>query len=98
MGEMVAIYQDIPTKAYVVEEKGGPFILKDVVLDEVRADEVLVEIKYSGLCHTVRLFPRSLFYQGYEPDPCICCRTSSYNTEVCQSVHIQLSWVMKQLE
>jgi Zn-dependent alcohol dehydrogenase len=61
MGEMVAIYQDLHTKAYVVEEKGGPFILKDVVLDEVRADEVLVEIKYSGLCHTVRLFPRSLF-------------------------------------
>ncbi|KAL1868981.1 hypothetical protein Plec18167_007983 [Paecilomyces lecythidis] len=52
MGEITAVYKDLSTKAYVVEEKDGPFVLKDVVLDEVRADEVLVEIKYSGLCHT----------------------------------------------
>ncbi|KAL3480785.1 chaperonin 10-like protein [Aspergillus californicus] len=42
----------ISTKAYVVEEKGAPFVLRDVVLDGVRPDEVLVEMKYTGLCHT----------------------------------------------
>jgi Zn-dependent alcohol dehydrogenase len=44
----------IPTKAYLVEEEGGPFVLKDVVLDQLEPDEVLVEMKYTGLCHTVR--------------------------------------------
>lgn len=43
----------IPTKAFVVESPGAPFVLKDVVLDEVRPQEVLVEMKYTGLCHTV---------------------------------------------
>ena len=46
-------HSNIITKAYVVGHKGGPFVLKDVLLDEVRDDEVLVEIKYTGLCHTV---------------------------------------------
>ena len=45
--------KDIPTKALVVEKPGAPFILKDVILDEVRVDELLIEIKYAGLCHTV---------------------------------------------
>ena len=42
-----------PTKAFVVEGPGAPYVLKDVVLDEVRPQEVLVEMKYTGLCHTV---------------------------------------------
>ncbi|KAL4914538.1 chaperonin 10-like protein [Aspergillus aurantiobrunneus] len=42
----------ILTKAYIVEEKGGPFVLRDVVLDEVGPDELLVEMKFTGLCHT----------------------------------------------
>jgi Zn-dependent alcohol dehydrogenase len=44
----------IPTKAFVVDAPGSPFILRDVILDEVRSNEVLVEMKYTGLCHTVR--------------------------------------------
>ena len=44
----------IPTKAYVLSERGGPFVLTDVILDEIQLNEVLVEIKYTGLCHTVR--------------------------------------------
>ena len=47
--------RNIPTKAYVVDAKGAPFMLRDVILDEVREHEVLVEIKYTGICHTVRL-------------------------------------------
>lgn len=44
---------NIPTKALVVDQPRGPFVLQDVVLDEVRGDEVLVDVKYTGLCHTV---------------------------------------------
>jgi len=39
-------------KAAVVREKGGPFVLEEVELDEPRPDEVLVRIASSGLCHT----------------------------------------------
>lgn len=46
--------QKLATKAYVVAERGGPFELRDVVLDELQPNEVLVEIEYTGLCHTVR--------------------------------------------
>lgn len=45
--------KQIPTKAFVVEAPCAPFVLQDVVLDEVRDNEVLVEMKYTGLCHTV---------------------------------------------
>ncbi|KAF4120934.1 D-arabinose 1-dehydrogenase, Zn-dependent alcohol dehydrogenase family [Geosmithia morbida] len=48
MGE----FKNIQTRAYVVDKVGDPFVLQDVVLDEVRDDEVLVEMKYTGLCHT----------------------------------------------
>ncbi len=39
-------------KAAVVREKGGPFVIEDIELDEPKADEVLVRIVSSGLCHT----------------------------------------------
>lgn len=41
------------TLAYVLEKANAPFVLRDVVLDELQPSEVLVEIKYTGLCHTV---------------------------------------------
>jgi Zn-dependent alcohol dehydrogenase len=40
-------------KAIVVEKAGGPWTLQDVVLSELRDDELLVEMQYSGICHTV---------------------------------------------
>jgi Zn-dependent alcohol dehydrogenase len=43
---------NIHTKALVVTAPGDGFVVQDVVLDEVRANELLVEIKYAGLCHT----------------------------------------------
>lgn len=49
--------RNIPTRALVVEEPGSPFELRDITLDEVRADELLIEMQYTGLCHTVRDFP-----------------------------------------
>lgn len=45
--------KQIPTKAYVVDCPGAPFILQDVILDEVKPGELLVEMRYTGLCHTV---------------------------------------------
>ncbi|KAL2692489.1 hypothetical protein Neosp_002899 [[Neocosmospora] mangrovei] len=44
--------QKLVPKAYVVAERGGPFELRDVVLDGLQPNEVLVEIEYTGLCHT----------------------------------------------
>lgn len=38
--------------AAVVEEKGAPFQLQELELDEPRADEVLVRVAASGVCHT----------------------------------------------
>ncbi|KKY21331.1 putative alcohol dehydrogenase [Phaeomoniella chlamydospora] len=46
---------NILTKAYVVNRKGDPFVLSHVVLDEVQENEVLIEMKYTGLCHTSSL-------------------------------------------
>lgn len=45
--------KDIETIAYVVHNPKEDFVLEDVVLDEMRDDEVLVDMKFSGICHTV---------------------------------------------
>lgn len=39
-------------KAALTREKGAPFELAELELDEPRADEILVEIRAVGLCHT----------------------------------------------
>ncbi len=39
-------------RAAVVREKGGPFIIEQLRLDEPRADEVLVRVVAAGMCHT----------------------------------------------
>ncbi|KAH0429152.1 alcohol dehydrogenase [Colletotrichum camelliae] len=44
--------KNIETVGYVVEEVNADFKLVPVILDEIRPDEVLVEMKYSGVCHT----------------------------------------------
>jgi aryl-alcohol dehydrogenase len=38
--------------AAVTESKGAPFELQELELGELRADEVLVEVAASGICHT----------------------------------------------
>ncbi|KAK7423658.1 hypothetical protein QQX98_000848 [Neonectria punicea] len=48
---------NIATKALVVEKAGDKFSMKPIILDEVRSDEVLVEMKFSGICHTTGLLP-----------------------------------------
>lgn len=39
-------------KAAVVRQKGGPFQIKDLMLDDPRSDEVCVRIVATGMCHT----------------------------------------------
>lgn len=48
-----ALYKNIRTKALVVAKPKADFELQEVVYDEVREDEYLIEMKYSGICHTV---------------------------------------------
>ncbi|KAK3074521.1 hypothetical protein LTR53_003003 [Teratosphaeriaceae sp. CCFEE 6253] len=44
---------DIETQAYVVDRVAAPFALRDILLDaHLRAHEVLIEWKFSGICHT----------------------------------------------
>ncbi|KAL4808119.1 chaperonin 10-like protein [Aspergillus unguis] len=57
----------ISTKAYVVAEKGAPFVLQDVLLDHLRPDELLVEMKYTGLCHTDLVVQEGLMPLGSFP-------------------------------
>lgn len=54
--------KNIETEAFVVTEPKAPFKLTPISLDEVRGKEILVEMKYSGICHTVRplLLPAEL--------------------------------------
>ncbi|CAG7919742.1 unnamed protein product [Penicillium olsonii] len=59
--------KDIPTTAFVVDKPGTPFVLQDVILDEVRANEVLVEMKYTGLCHTDIVVQQGKFPVGEFP-------------------------------
>lgn len=42
--------RNIETVALVVTEPKADFQLQPIILDEIREDEVLVEMKYSGIC------------------------------------------------
>lgn len=44
--------QSRPLKAAVVRRKGGPFQIETLLVEEPRADEVLVRIVATGMCHT----------------------------------------------
>lgn len=45
---------NIDTIGYVVHQAKGDWVLEDVTLTEMQEDELLVDMKYSGICHTVR--------------------------------------------
>lgn len=49
----MATTTNIETEAFVVEEPNAPFKLTPIIIDEMRDDEYLIEMKYSGICHTV---------------------------------------------
>ncbi|SEO02270.1 aryl-alcohol dehydrogenase [Nitrosospira multiformis] len=39
-------------KAATIRQKGGPFQIENLMLDEPRPDEVLVRVMATGMCHT----------------------------------------------
>lgn len=39
--------------AWVTDQPQAGFKLRPIWLDEVRQNELLIEMKYSGICHTV---------------------------------------------
>ena len=45
--------QEHETEAFVVEKAKDDFQLRKVTMGPIRPDEVLIEMKYSGICHTV---------------------------------------------
>ena len=45
--------KDIETIAYVVHGPKQDFTLEDVILTGMQDSELLVDMKYSGICHTV---------------------------------------------
>jgi Zn-dependent alcohol dehydrogenase len=45
--------KDINTVAFIVERPGAEFRLAPVIFNELRDDEFLVEMMFSGICHTV---------------------------------------------
>ena len=49
----MATTTNIETEAFVVDEPNAPFKLTPIIIDEMRDDEYLIEMKYSGICHTV---------------------------------------------
>jgi aryl-alcohol dehydrogenase len=61
------------TTAALVEKPGGEFTFSEIELDEPRADEVLVRIVATGLCHTdltmttmlpAEMFPNVFGHEG----------------------------------
>ncbi|KAK4167035.1 chaperonin 10-like protein [Cladorrhinum sp. PSN259] len=50
----------IETEALVVHSPGADFLMTPILINELRPDEVLVEIKYAGLCHTDLLLQHGL--------------------------------------
>jgi aryl-alcohol dehydrogenase len=56
------------TEALVVQEPGAPFVYQAVTVeDQLRDDEVLVEIKATGVCHTDLNFAKEKTVPGLFP-------------------------------
>ncbi|KAL2071970.1 hypothetical protein VTL71DRAFT_11313 [Oculimacula yallundae] len=52
---------NIETVALVVKQAGADFKLTPVIFDEIRSDEYLIEMKFSGICRTDILMQKGLF-------------------------------------
>ncbi|KAH7386669.1 hypothetical protein DE146DRAFT_665322 [Phaeosphaeria sp. MPI-PUGE-AT-0046c] len=53
--------KDINTVALVVDRPGANFRLTPVIFNELREDEFLIEMMFSGICHTDVLLQQGLF-------------------------------------
>ena len=47
--------KELLTEGLVVEESRRGFRFMPVMIDDMRPDDVLVEMQYSGICHTVSM-------------------------------------------
>ncbi|MGC5013448.1 NAD(P)-dependent alcohol dehydrogenase [Streptosporangium sp. DT93] len=80
--------------AAVLETAGGPFVLRDVDLEEPRADEVLVRVVSTGICGT------DLEFAGFFPTPAVLGhegagiveRVGSRVTSVSPGDHVAMSF------
>ena len=51
---MGSLPREIETIGWVVHDAKEDFKLEELVLDGPQDDELLVDMKWSGICHTVR--------------------------------------------
>lgn len=80
------LYKNIRTKALVVAKPKADFELQEVVYDEVRDDEYLIEMKYTGICHTVSApINQSNKYNRQLIGPFWCDRTLYCNRVSCKA-------------
>ena len=56
--------ENIETIAYVVHGPKQGFTLEDIILTGMQDNELLIDMKYSGICHTVS--SRNLKYVGFQ--------------------------------
>ena len=52
----MAATSNIETIAYVVHDAKKDFKLEEIILGEMQDDELLIDMKYSGICHTDLVF------------------------------------------
>ncbi|MEE9910083.1 MAG: NAD(P)-dependent alcohol dehydrogenase [Deltaproteobacteria bacterium] len=83
-------------KAAVIREKGKPFVLEELELDDPRPDEILVRVVATGICHTdvtLRNHPLALpIVLGHEGSG-IVEKTGARVTKVKPGDHVVLSYV-----
>ena len=77
-------WRDIKTVALVVEEPKADFTLKPIILDEIRPDEILIEMKYSGICMPGDPPPMANCFgfcaDGRQVTQTLCCNKGSYRS------------------
>lgn len=79
----------LETEALVVNGVGDDFEMTPIVIQDLRPDEVLVEMKYSGVCHTVCAFSTRGPVQGKANKPYRtfgCSRVLSLGSRTSQSL------------
>lgn len=88
------------TTAAVLRELGAPLSIEELLLPELKSGQVLVQIAYSGVCHTQlseasgrkgpdRFLPHALGHEGAG----IVIQTGSAVTKVRAGDHVVMTWI-----
>jgi hypothetical protein len=75
------LLKDIKTRALVVAQPKADFVMQTVFYDEVREDEYLIEMKYSGICHTVRFLSKAPYQKSKTFAYSLLSRISCFNKD-----------------